>query len=253
MDSVADDIHDSILLQRAKTSRRPTPNFDHRRDIDGCYDAGEEVGSGYFGRVHRRMSRTGNHRAVKFVPYEQLVDEQVLGDLKVELQVLLQLRHPHIISIYEWFEDPIVGFYLVTEYCDGGTLKQFFEVCETREERPPLQRMLKLFHELAQAVSYCHAQNIIHRDLKPENCLLSGGVGVESVLKVCDFGLAEICHTTTPLHRVAGTEMYAAPEMHMGKPYNKKIDIWSIGVILFEMLTVHLSGKAIHPFDPWHL
>lgn len=153
-----------------------------------------------------------------------------------ELQVLLELDHPHVIRLYEWFEDS-KSVYLVTELATGGDLSSRFP-CEQPEA-------VRLFNQLMGAVRYCHDRGVVHRDLKAGNCLLTGKT--EPIVKVIDFGLAAIRKPRdTPgrwLEQTVGTRSHMAPEvLDPRKSYGVRCDIWSAGIILHHLLV----GK--HPF-----
>lgn len=148
-----------------------------------------------------------------------------------EIAILTELRHPHIICLYETFEEPKY-YYLVTEEMHGGELfdrvvaKSYYNEKEARDT-------VKI---LLEALKYCHSKKVAHRDLKPENLLLQSATN-DTDLKLADFGFAKRCTGGEEcLTTQCGTPGYVAPEILEGVPYGTKSDMWSIGVIVYILL-----------------
>ena len=143
-------------------------------------------------------------------------------------------NHPKVIRLYGAFDDDNY-IYLVTEYCEKGTLFEYLRKKKTLSEEETSQYM----KEVIEALIYLHSQNppILHRDLKPENILMTN-----DSLKIADFGWS----STHDSYRntFCGTLDYISPEMIMGTGHNDKLDVWSTGVLMYELL----HGKA--PFTP---
>ncbi|CAN0016914.1 unnamed protein product, partial [Phaeothamnion confervicola] len=150
-------------------------------------------------------------------------------ELRREMKIMIELEHPHIIRLIDFFQTPD-KFYLVVEKVEGGELfdrivvKQFYTEREARD----------LVRVLLSAIAYCHARSIVHRDLKPENLLLVSREDDTSI-KIADFGFAER-FTESLLQTQCGTPGYVAPEILMRKPYGAPVDMWSIGVITYIIL-----------------
>jgi len=148
---------------------------------------------------------------------------------------LSKLDHPNILKLYEVYTDE-KRYYIVTELCKGGEL--FDEILKkgifTEKEAA------KIIQQILQAVAYFHELNIVHRDLKPENVLIDKELN--NTLKIIDFGTSIEVQEHENLTNTHGTSYYIAPEV-LNKKYNKKCDVWSVGVILY----ILLSGKP--PFD----
>jgi serine/threonine protein kinase len=120
-------------------------------------------------------------------------------------------------------------YYLILELCRGGDLLNRIAESGRYNER----MAARCCRQLASALAHIHAQGIIHRDLKPENILLTDD-GVDSEVKLADFGLAKLLKTSEQVARTrCGTWIYAAPEVLMGRPYTKAVDVWALGVLMF--------------------
>lgn len=149
--------------------------------------------------------------------------------LRYEIDILKNLDHPNILRLYEVFEDN-KHIFLVTEYCDGGELFDEILLRQRFEEKDAAPIM----KQLLSAINYCHKQKVCHRDLKPENVLLDSGD--KSTIKLIDFGTSQVFENEEKMELVLGTAYYIAPEVLAGK-YDEKCDIWSIGVILYILLS----------------
>jgi len=150
--------------------------------------------------------------------------------LKDEIMVLNELQHPHIIRLYDVYEEKDF-WYLVTEKMSGGELfdrivaKSYYNEKEARD-------VCKI---LFQAIGHCHNNSVAHRDLKPENLLLRSEVN-DSEIKIADFGFAKKVLTPNSLTTQCGTPGYVAPEILEGIAYDTKSDMWSLGVIIYILL-----------------
>jgi len=174
-------------------------------------------------------------RAVKILKKDSL-DKEEIDRFMHEIDILRKLDHPNILRLYEFYQDQ-KRYYLVTELCSGGEL--FDEI--TNRAHFEEADAAKIIQQVLMAVRYCHERNIVHRDLKPENILLDSKKNSNRV-KVIDFGTSEEIEPGMKLTQQYGTAYYIAPEV-LSSAYNEKCDIWSIGVILY----ILLSGKP--PFD----
>jgi len=194
------------------------------------------LGQGAFGEVRKCLHRdTKATRAVKLIKKESMSSEEEQS-FKHEISILKKLDHPNILKLYEVFEDD-KRYYLVTEMCKGGELFDEIVLKVQFSEK----EAATIIQQILQAVAYCHDNGIVHRDLKPENALIDKEMN--NTLKIIDFGTAvkfdigkELLNTTH------GTSYYIAPEV-LSKSYDEKCDVWSLGVILY----ILLSGKP--PFD----
>ena len=174
---------------------------------------------------------TSESFAIKIVTKAKLTEEDDKA-LQDEISILMEIRHPHIIRLYETFEDPKF-YYLVTEEMYGGELfdrvvaKSYYNEKEARDATKVL----------LEALQYCHAQQVAHRDLKPENLLLQSPDD-DSQIKIADFGFAKRLGAggEESLTTQCGTPGYVAPEILEGVPYGTQSDLWSIGVIIYILL-----------------
>mmetsp|Transcript_28650 Transcript_28650/g.50961 ORF Transcript_28650/g.50961 Transcript_28650/m.50961 type:complete len:468 (-) Transcript_28650:1097-2500(-) len=197
-------------------------------DITAHYDLSQEIGSGGYGRVLLGTHKSsGETRAVKIIQKSRVKDYLTF---QTEIEIMKKLDHPHIVRIIETYETEKICC-LVMEYCEGGELFQVVCDKKTLSESEAAGYM----RQLLSALAYCHSSKVCHRDLKPENILLSFNSGSPD-LKLADFGLAQSFTEEEVMHSFSGTPYYIAPEMLSGS-YNHLVDCWSVGVILYIMLS----------------
>jgi hypothetical protein len=199
-----------------------------QRPLDG-YSLKRGVGAGGFGEVYYALSDGGKEVALKLVR----------GDGDVELRGIAQclnLKHPHLVGLYDIKTDAQGDHWVVMEYVSGETLNV---VLNRHPNGLPTELAQQWFAALAKAVACLHDHGIVHRDLKPGNIFVENGI-----LKVGDYGLSKFISSSqrTAQTQSVGTVYYMAPEISTGN-YNKQIDVYAAGIILYEMLT----GKV--PFD----
>ncbi|XP_071528363.1 serine/threonine-protein kinase fused [Panulirus ornatus] len=192
------------------------------------YKVLEAIGQGSFGRVFRgKCLAKGQIVALKFIP-KRNKEERELRSLRRECEIQRGLAHPNIVRMVDSFEteNEVVA---VSEYVPG----QLFQLLESNG---PLkeERVQQIACNLVSAIYYLHAHRILHRDIKPQNILLSSA----GEAKLCDFGFSrKMGINTYVLTSVKGTPLYMAPELIEEKPYDHTADLWSLGCILFELLT----------------
>jgi len=223
-------------------------------DLTDLESPGELLGKGCYGSVfQRREISTGHIRAVKEVKKrDDWNDER----MRKEAEVLQQLDHPHVLRIFAWYADAQT-VYMVMEYCAGGELVQAVSLAKASGELMPEAWPAIAMRQVFEAIAYCHAKGIIHKDLKSGNLLLlndrqerCGLFKISPHVIVADLGLADQFRTSRvfpPLpswshQKVAGTPSTMSPEVWRGT-CGPKADIWSLGCVMFELLTGRLPFK----------
>ena len=206
-------------------------------------DIGEIIGSGSAGTVKLAVHiSTGMRVAVKVIPKRKFFMNKKLEETtNRELAMLDRIAtfdHPHIVRTFGYINDPD-NVYIALELCEGGELLEELEHIGNYTEHDAATIMMNCVDTLG----YLHARGIVHRDIKPENLLLKVKGSPDSV-KLADFGLANIMEGKDSLQTVCGSPAYMAPEVHKMKDYDEKCDLWSMGVMLFLLL----SGRL--PFLP---
>eukprot|EP00750_Incisomonas_marina_P011775 INCI16417.1.p1 GENE.INCI16417.1~~INCI16417.1.p1 ORF type:complete len:677 (-),score=116.79 INCI16417.1:2382-4412(-) len=204
--------------------------------IRDSYALGAELGSGTYGRVLKGTRRKDRKEfAVKEIPKFQVRN---LQGVRNEVAIMQKLRHPNILRIEEAFDSQRF-LHIVIELCNGGEVYE--AICA--RGRLDEQDVVGITLQALAGIRHCHAAHIAHRDLKPQNLLFKQPVAMDrplggQLLKIVDFGVSKIFNEHEVLHQVIGSASYMAPEVFQGR-YSSKCDIWSVGVILYQML----SGK----------
>lgn len=196
------------------------------------------MGKGKFGIVKLGIhKKSGDKVAIKIIK-KSAIKEKDLALIRYEIETLKMCQHPSIMRLLDVFET-FEYLYLVMELLEGGDL---FSYLEKLQFKVPEARARKIIHSVATALFYLHTYGIVHRDIKPENIILKD-TSENADVKIGDFGLAKIIGPTETCTETYGTLAYIAPEVLMGKPYTKAVDIWSLGVI------AHLLLVGFLPFD----
>eukprot|EP00668_Euglena_longa_P014378 GGOE01018364.1.p1 GENE.GGOE01018364.1~~GGOE01018364.1.p1 ORF type:complete len:823 (+),score=157.35 GGOE01018364.1:50-2518(+) len=195
-----------------------------------------QIGQGTFGAVWLVSNRQANAKCViKRIPlFEYPTEEQQRAER--EVQLLQQLNHPNIVT----YEDSFVhggALNIVMEFCPAGDLHQLIDRHARARQAIAEDRIYEWLVQMVRALAHIHAHNIVHRDFKPANVLLAAGMQ----LKVADFGISKLMSATSQVaYTVIGTPAYFAPELCDNDPYDGKCDMWSLGVVLYELCALRL-------------
>ena len=199
----------------------------------GKYAIDGVLGKGAMGVVYKATDPHIERRVAIKTVRKDLLDAdlaaQFMARFRNEARAAGRLHHPNIIAIYEYGEDESVA-YIAMEYVEGMGLREYLN----RSARFELHQVAAIMAQLLQALEFAHAQGVVHRDIKPANLILTSA----GTLKVADFGIARIDATTlTMTGMVMGTPTYMAPEQCRGLPSDHRADLFSTGVVLYELLT----------------
>ncbi|HEX4351467.1 MAG TPA: protein kinase, partial [Polyangiales bacterium] len=220
------------------------------RTIGGSYTMLELVGVGGMGRVYRAEQRMlGRTVAIKVVHPHLLSDEQSVARFYTEARAASRLNHPNSVSIIDFGRSDDGILYLVMEFLHGKDLARLM-----REDGPlPIGRICEILSSVLEALAEAHALDVVHRDLKPENVIIERLKAGRDLVKVVDFGLAKLLSgqqgkpSITLPGLVCGTPDYMSPEQGRGEEVDARGDIYSVGVMLFELLTERLPFLADTP------
>jgi len=202
------------------------------------YEIIEKIGAGGMSIVYKaKDNRLQRYVAIKELREEFVQDEEFVGKFRKEALSAASLSHPNIVGIYDVGSDKEVH-YIVMEYVEGKTLKQLID-----EEGPfEARTVLELGIQIVSALKHAHQKKIIHRDIKPQNILMT----TDGVLKVTDFGIAKAVDSSTIVAtgNAIGSVHYFSPEQAKGKYVNESSDLYSCGIVLFELATKRLPFEA---------
>ncbi len=219
------------------------------RTIANAYIILDLIGSGGMGRVYRAEQKMlGRTVAIKVIHPHLLSDEQTVARFYTEARAASRLNHPNSVSIIDFGRTEDEVLYLVMEYLRGKDLAQLMN-----EEGPlPFIRICEVVISILTALGEAHALDVIHRDLKPENIFIERTRTGRDLVKVVDFGLAKLMggprsKSITSPGLVCGTPDYMSPEQGRGEEIDGRGDLYSVGVLLFELLTEQLPFSANTP------
>ncbi|CAK9185374.1 unnamed protein product [Ilex paraguariensis] len=202
------------------------------RFVVGDYVVGKQIGAGSFSTVwHARHRAHGTGVAIKEIDMSRM-SRKLQESLMSEIDILKQIRHPNVIRLHEMIEET-GKIYIVLEYCKGGDLSMFIQ---QRQGRIPEATAKHFMQQLAAGLQVLRENNVIHRDLKPQNLLLSTKED-NSILKIADFGFARSLQPRGLAETICGSPLYMAPEIMQLQKYDAKADLWSVGAILFQLVT----------------
>jgi serine/threonine-protein kinase len=199
------------------------------------YELQEVVGHGGMSTVYKAHdSLLERNVALKVLHQQYNEDEDFVERFKHEARSVAQLQHPNIVTVIDRGEED-GRQYIVFEFIDGENLKELV----VRKGRLGLRDALEIAREIAHGLAFAHDHGLVHRDVKPQNVLLNG----DGRAKVTDFGIArslDVDHGVTQTGTILGTSNYIAPEQASGQPVDAHTDVYSLGIVLYEMLTGEL-------------
>lgn len=191
------------------------------------YQLEEIVGSGTYGKVYKsKMVETGELFAIKCIPVEKFRKIRKLNEFtQNEIEVLERITHPNIVKFYEKLVT-VNNTYMVYEFCNNGTLESKIYTKSFLSE----EDSLRYFSEIISAMVYLDDMKILHRDIKPANIMLN-----DNTIKIGDFGFCKPVENVAFTQTMVGSPIYMAPEILKNENYDSKADVWSLGVVLYEM------------------
>jgi serine/threonine protein kinase len=198
----------------------------------------DDLGEGIFGVVKLGLYKKTKERvAIKIIKKES-TKQNDMELVRTEIDIMKLCHHPNIVRLLDHFENAEYIF-IVMEYIAGGDLSEYMKKNKYNFSE---ERVAQIIYQITQGLKYLHHFGIIHRDLKPDNIMLTES-NEKGIVKIMDFGLSKILGKNERSIEGFGTLTFVAPEVLIRTPYNKEIDIWSLGVTLYLML----SGTL--PFD----
>lgn len=199
----------------------------------GPYRIINQIGKGGMANVYKAyQASVDRYVAIKVLPTQLAESKEFATRFHQEARIIAMLEHPHILPVFDYGESDGIA-YFVMRYLEAGTLKDKMEA-----GRPlPLNDIDRIFTQLAEALSYAHSHGVVHRDLKPANALIDSFGNVF----LTDFGIAKLLESASPrltqTDAVMGTPAYISPEQAQGQSVDQRSDIYSLGIILYEMVT----------------
>ncbi len=211
----------------------------------GKYEVIKEIGKGATSAVYQAYDPFQNRQvAIKLLFPETLVDQDHGKRYRklfvTEASLAGKLSHPHIAAIYDAVADDDAS-YIVMEYVDGTTLEQYAR----HDQLLPVKKILEIAYKCARALDYASKQGVIHRDIKPANILLAG----EADIKISDFGVALTLASQTTQVSGVGSPAYMSPEQVKEQPLTHQTDIFSLGVVMYQLLTGRLPFQGTNNYS----
>lgn len=213
-------------------------SFDEKYEID--YE--KTLGEGKFGLVKLGIHKKTKEKVAIKIIKKKSMNQRDKELVKSEIDIMKMCRHKNIVRLLDHYENNDFIF-IVMEYLAGNTFANYLE--STPVDDLSEKQTAFCVYQIAKGLEYLHKFGIIHRDIKPENIMIKGTLPYESYdsLKIMDFGLSKILGPNEKVNDGFGTLTYVAPEVLTRKPYNKSVDIWSLGIIVFYTLS------GVFPFD----
>jgi serine/threonine protein kinase len=209
----------------------------------GPYRIINQIGKGGMATVYKAyQASVDRYVAIKVLPSQLAESKEFAARFQQEARIIAKLEHPHILPVFDYGESDGVA-YFVMRYLEAGTLRDKMEA-----GRPlPLTEIDRIFTQLTDALSYAHGYGIVHRDLKPANALIDS----RGNIFLTDFGIAKLLESASPrltqTDAIMGTPAYISPEQAQGQAVDQRSDIYSLGIILYEMVTGSVPYSAETP------
>ena len=205
----------------------------------GDYLIKRTIGRGTFSKVKLAVNKTTSQKvAIKILEKSKIIEPDDLERIVREMAIIIEFNHPNVVVVHEIFETD-EHYLIIMDYCSGGELFNYIVVNQRLEE----DEASFFYYQLINGVEYIHSKNIVHRDLKPQNIMLLNDSTTDIQIKIMDFGLSKVIAQNEKLKEGMGTITYIAPEILIGNSYDFKVDVWSLGVTWFYVLSGHF------PFD----
>jgi serine/threonine-protein kinase len=242
-------LRQATLTSEQDSERAQTPSVDAYVGyiIDGRYHIKKQLAQGGMGVVYQARHRIIDKLvAVKILRPELVHDREITRRFLTEAQAASAIGSEHIVDVTDYGELPDGATYIVMEYLEGQSLTN-----RVRAEEPlALHEVLAISRQLAEGLARAHAAGIIHRDLKPDNVLLVERGKRKDFVKILDFGIAKVASSQNQITRagkIFGTPHYMSPEQAKGEELDRRTDIYSLGVMLYEMAAQRLPFEAENP------
>ena len=243
MAHLKDSDHSSTIMLSGTSQETTLHNAGegNKRSKIGRYEILGELGKGSMGLVYQALDPKLNRRlAIKTIRFSDEFDTDIIQDIKSrffrEAEIAGRLTHPSIVTIYDVGEDGDLT-YMAMEFLEGEDLTQFI----AKSRLLPIREVFEIVKKIAEALDFAHETGVIHRDIKPANIMLLKGGGI----KVTDFGIAKaISSSRTKTGVILGTPNYMYPEQIMGQKIDARSDIFSLGVLFFQLLTGETPFKG---------
>ena len=199
--------------------------------FDDYYEIKEKIGKGKYGIVKLGINKkTGEKVAIKIINKDKLKTLKSKELFMNEINILKKCHHPNIVKLIDHFED-IEYYYIILEYIQGEDLKNYIKKqLYTFNEK----QVAHIIIEIVRGIKYLHQFGILHKDIKENNIMI---MNESNIIKIIDLGLAKILSPNESMTEGTGTLNYCSPEILLRSPYNKEIDIWALGIILYHMLS----------------
>jgi len=198
----------------------------------------KELGRGAFGKVYQVLNEN-KYYALKKIELIEFSEEE-LELYENEAKILSSINNAHIVKYYDSSKDNEF-FYILMEYCEGSDLKQLIKDHKSKKEKIDEKTVYSIIFDICLGIKEIHQKNLIHRDLKPDNIFIDK----YKMIKIGDFGISKLLDNNDKYAKsIVGTNNYMAPEVIKGDKYNNKVDIWALGCIIYELLTLSVCFES---------